>query len=752
MNKHREIVFIDTSLNDWETLLASFSSDVEVVLLDPQQIGIEQIAAYLAPQTQQNSDTPIASTQDGQQTAALPVSNSYTLYDAIHILSHGSAGHLYLGATDLNSRNLTDYQSQLQQIGSAMTETGDLLLYGCNVAEGDVGEQFITALAETTGADVAASNNLTGSILLGGDWELEAKIGMIETSAVYPLSPYNRLLATNFIVKSTSSEIIVGTDGDDSIDGGGGNDVIDGRAGNDTLIIFDNRANFFISTLEGETRLVGLSSASSRYSYDEVFLTNVETIQFQDQTVTLAPITKNLMVKTSANETIIGTVGNDAIDSRGGNDVIDGGAGNDTLIIFDNRANFFISTLEGETRLVGLSSASSRYSYDEVFLTNVEAIQFQDQTVTLAPITKNLMVKTSANETIIGTVGNDAIDSRGGNDVIDGGAGNDTLIIFDNRANFFISTLEGETRLVGLSSASSRYSYDEVFLTNVETIQFQDQTVTLAPITKNLMVKTSANETIIGTVGNDAIDSRGGNDVIDGGAGNDTLIIFDNRANFFISTLEGETRLVGLSSASSRYSYDEVFLTNVEAIQFQDQTVTLAPITKNLMVKTSANETIIGTVGNDAIDSRGGNDVIDGGAGNDTLIIFDNRANFFIATLEGETRLVGLSSASNRYSYDEVFLTNVEAIQFQDQTVSLAPITKNLMVKTSANETIIGTVGNDAIDSRGGNDVIDGGAGNDTLIIFDNRANFFISTLEGETRLVGLSSASEPAIPTMKFF
>ena len=189
------------------------------------------------------------------------------------------------------------------------------------------------------------------------------------------------------------------------------------------------------------------------------------------------------------------------------------------------------------------------------------------------------------------------------------------------------------------------------------------------------MVKTSANETIIGTVGNDAIDSRGGNDVIDGGAGNDTLIIFDNRANFFIATLEGETRLVGLSSGNGRYNYDEAFLTNVEAIQFQDQTVSLAPITKNLMVKTSANETITGTAGSDAIDSRGGNDVINGGAGNDTLIIFDNRANFFIATLEGETRLVGLSSGNGRYNYDEAFLTNVEAIQFQDQTVALIPIT-----------------------------------------------------------------------------
>lgn len=42
--------------------------------------------------------------------------------------------------------------------------------------------QFIDHLALFTGADVAASDDLTGNAALGGDWELEAAAGTIETA------------------------------------------------------------------------------------------------------------------------------------------------------------------------------------------------------------------------------------------------------------------------------------------------------------------------------------------------------------------------------------------------------------------------------------------------------------------------------------------------------------------------------------------------------------------------------------------
>ena len=44
------------------------------------------------------------------------------------------------------------------------------------------GEALVDGLAKLTGADVAASDDLTGNEDLGGDWELEYRVGQLETS------------------------------------------------------------------------------------------------------------------------------------------------------------------------------------------------------------------------------------------------------------------------------------------------------------------------------------------------------------------------------------------------------------------------------------------------------------------------------------------------------------------------------------------------------------------------------------------
>ena len=77
-------------------------------------------------------------------------------------------GALYLGSTLLDSEGLASNGVQLDTNGNSLTDTGDILLYGCNVAQDHVGLQFITSLAQVTRADVAASDNATGAEALGG--------------------------------------------------------------------------------------------------------------------------------------------------------------------------------------------------------------------------------------------------------------------------------------------------------------------------------------------------------------------------------------------------------------------------------------------------------------------------------------------------------------------------------------------------------------------------------------------------------
>jgi Ca2+-binding RTX toxin-like protein len=102
-------------------------------------------------------------------------------YDSIQIISHGSPGSIWLGSSVLDASTLDAYAFQLSTIGNSLTENGDLLLYGCNVGAGAVGESFIEKLSEMTGADVAASDDVAGGVAVGGDWELEVVSGEVDS-------------------------------------------------------------------------------------------------------------------------------------------------------------------------------------------------------------------------------------------------------------------------------------------------------------------------------------------------------------------------------------------------------------------------------------------------------------------------------------------------------------------------------------------------------------------------------------------
>ncbi|MBK7656938.1 MAG: DUF4347 domain-containing protein [Betaproteobacteria bacterium] len=93
----------------------------------------------------------------------------------------------------LKSTNLNDHADTLAQIGSALTQDGDWLMYGCNVAAGAAGVDLIGQLVQASGADVAASTDLTGAATAGGDWVLEYAAGSIDAAAM-PVSQYDQLL------------------------------------------------------------------------------------------------------------------------------------------------------------------------------------------------------------------------------------------------------------------------------------------------------------------------------------------------------------------------------------------------------------------------------------------------------------------------------------------------------------------------------------------------------------------------------
>ncbi|OOV87159.1 hypothetical protein BTA35_0209190 [Oceanospirillum linum] len=180
----RQVSFIDTGLPGYQALIDGFPEGMEVVLVAPDQDGIQVMADW---------------------------AQSHTGYSAIHILGHGSTGAQQLGSTTLSSDTLNQYQTQLSQIGSSLTVNGDILLYGCNVAAEKTGVDFISKLAQATGADVAASDDLTGAEGKGGDWVLEQATGDVQTAM--NLSLYeSTLIPSGFSpVVSNASPSITGT-------------------------------------------------------------------------------------------------------------------------------------------------------------------------------------------------------------------------------------------------------------------------------------------------------------------------------------------------------------------------------------------------------------------------------------------------------------------------------------------------------------------------------------------------------------
>ena len=101
--------------------------------------------------------------------------------DAIHIVSHASDGAVQLGSTALDFETLLKRAGQIKGWGNALTQDGDILFYGCDLAATQQGQSLLEALSRLTGADVAASEDKTGAAAKGGDWELEFKTGAIET-------------------------------------------------------------------------------------------------------------------------------------------------------------------------------------------------------------------------------------------------------------------------------------------------------------------------------------------------------------------------------------------------------------------------------------------------------------------------------------------------------------------------------------------------------------------------------------------
>ncbi|MEH2294226.1 MAG: DUF4347 domain-containing protein [Nostoc sp.] len=169
--KATQLLFIDATVNDIETLLQGALPGIEVHVLSGEEDAVAQITQILQHRPEVNT---------------------------VHIVSHGSPGCLYLGNSQLSLDTLNIYTSQLQ----SWSRYGlTLILYGCNVAAGDAGEEFVNKLHQLTGANIAAAVTLTGNANLGGNWILEFSKGDISPTLAFKsdiVETFNHVLGQVF--------------------------------------------------------------------------------------------------------------------------------------------------------------------------------------------------------------------------------------------------------------------------------------------------------------------------------------------------------------------------------------------------------------------------------------------------------------------------------------------------------------------------------------------------------------------------
>ncbi|MFB0827420.1 Ig-like domain-containing protein [Chromobacterium violaceum] len=161
-----QVVFVESDVANYRSLIAQLPSNYQVVILDSSKDGLAQIAQW-------------ARTHHG--------------YSAIHIISHGQENDLQLGTAELTTANVGSRQAELATIGQALRPGGDILLYGCDVAEGSDGAALVNAIARESGRVTAGSTDPTGAASLGGDWTLEYSTGLLHAAAL-DLPGYNGLL------------------------------------------------------------------------------------------------------------------------------------------------------------------------------------------------------------------------------------------------------------------------------------------------------------------------------------------------------------------------------------------------------------------------------------------------------------------------------------------------------------------------------------------------------------------------------
>ncbi len=505
------------------------------------------------------------------------------------------------------------------------------------------------------------------------------------------------------IIGSAGVDTIVGRDSADQINGGAGNDYLYGAGGNDVLTagsgrnLIDGGEGIDIAVIDGDRAdyRVGLDGDGGVFLYSTEFgmrvaqqhLVDIETVRFNDGTVSIAELTQDnnrFIIADDSEDLVIGSEGRDVIfGGVQGHNILMGLGGNDLLIASGGKDDILLGG-DGNDRLEGGVS---------------EGVFFDGG---------------AGDDTILGSTGNDLVlfSGEGGDDTFVGNGGNDIIIVTDEfgssvRAigNLQFNLTQGtatQTTVGANNYTVFNFSADAVgTLTytddsgDVSTLNFRDVDQlnlgidvgfgsgenTFSPVSGVGDILVSGPQRFDDYIqyGGDGDDSlfgaTPGRDLLIGGAGDD-----------FASGFVGEDYIFGGAGNDELHGRSE----------------------NDYLDGGTGNDLLNGWQDDDTLIGGEGNDTIDGGDGIDVAVYSSNRDQYTVAQNgDGSVTITSIGTATD--GVDTVTNT-VENFQFADQTVDRAGLLNTIPGPTAIEVNLINNIPTE-------NQFVGGTAGIDAFVI-----------------------------------
>ena len=236
----RELVIIDSSLKDIDSVLEQIRPDQDVLILEDNN-GMTEINEYLSEQEEK--------------------------YSAVHFITHGDNDGIIVNDQIINQQtfNAEDWTGLKEHL----TSDGEILFYGCSIAEKAGGKELIDQISEVCNANVAASTDVTG---ITGNWELEYATGSIDAVTIQ-IDAYQSDLAENIV--STYGELYDALE-DAAVNGGDdytitiSNDITIDSSYADLSFLIRKDLNLTIKGLNADIKLTGGNGVNifEFYEYD----------------------------------------------------------------------------------------------------------------------------------------------------------------------------------------------------------------------------------------------------------------------------------------------------------------------------------------------------------------------------------------------------------------------------------------------------------------------------------------------------